>query len=252
MRETKFVAAGLIALTMIGCNPNLGFQANSSLVNLNPGGDDGNNSQDCAPNCPIPQPGWENVALEGTVDGGSANGVLALQIDPKEQTLILTFPLPLSGPIVSFEHAKLPGVKIISVFNANGTQAIAFVIPLKYIVKKLQITPDISKLPNGDPLPGFPASEVAGLGMEFPAAKDRKIYTYLGVDAVAFFLELPKISTPPDIIGNFILPIKNESKTKIVGYIGYVLPKGNFKGGAYIAAKLPTELARYIERIVKF
>ena len=87
-----------------------------------------------------------------------------------------------------------------------------------------------------------------GFAIQFPQMQNYQIHLYVGVNVAAAFVELPDIGFP---IG-FITPVKNAAKTKVIGAVGYVVPKNNFDGGVYLAAKLPAELARTIGELIRW
>ena len=104
------------------------------------------------------------------------------------------------------------------------------------------------KLPSGDDLPYVPAGELPGFAVQFPQMPDYRIHLYIGVNVAAVFAELPNVGLP---IG-FLFPVKNLAKTKVIGAIGYVMPKATFAGGMYLATQLPADLARLIDDLIRW
>lgn len=194
-----------------------------------------------------PAGGWEKVEFNGYQAGGSGGNSLVIYIDKAHQSLLFVLPIPTIIPIVNpIEIPDLPGAYLTTYTDPNGGgDSVAVSIPLHYIVKGGTFMPN-EKLPNGDDLPFVPAGELPGFAIEFPQMQDLRIHLYIGVNVAAVFAELPDFGLPM----GFILPVKNQAKTKVVGAIGYVMPKNAFPGGMYLATQLPADLARIIDDLI--
>jgi hypothetical protein len=175
---------------------------------------------------------------------------LVIQIDKANQAILLLLPVPSFAFLPLFPQSaipNLPGAYFTSYQTASGASQLAISIPLKYILKGAQFGPD-QKLPSGDPLPYIPAGELPGFAIQFPQHPDYQVHLYIGVNVAAAFVELPDFGLP---IGG-IVKVKNKSKTKEVGAIGYVLPKGNYAGGLYLAAQIPNDMAIMIDNLIRW
>jgi hypothetical protein len=195
-----------------------------------------------------PPPTWEKVDLNGFQTGGSNDGHLVVYIDKMKQSLLLVLPIPMLIPLVApVPIPDLPEAYLTSYTDAQGGLSVAVSIPLKYIVRQGVFMPN-QRLPNGDDLPFVPAGELPGFAIQFPQMQNYRIHLYVGVNIAAAFVELPDFGLP---IG-WTVPVKNQSKTKIIGAIGYVLPKTVYAGGMYLAAQLPGDLARVIDELIRW
>ncbi len=195
-----------------------------------------------------PAPTWDKVSLDGFQNGGSNDGRMVVSIDKLNQSFLMVLPIPLPIPLVApLAIPNLPGATMSSQFDSSGGQSVAISIPLKLLVRQAVFSPN-ERLPSGDGLPFVPAGELPGFAIDFPQMQNYRIHLYVGVDIAAAFVELPDLGLP---IG-WTAPVKNLNKTKIIGAIGYVLPKPSFSGGMYLAAQLPGDLARAINDLIRW
>lgn len=242
--KNKLFITSLAAITMglVGCSK--GFQ------NLaNPSTDKPAAQGDPEPNPGPTGNGWDKVEFNGYQAGGTNNNALVIQIDKVHQSLLFVLPIPMIIPIISqIEIPDLPGAYITSYSRPNGGgDSLAVSIPLRYVIKDGIFMPN-QKLPNGDDLPYVPAGELPGFAIQFPQMPEYQIHLYIGVNVAAVFAELPDVGFP---LG-FLLSVKNQAKTKVVGAIGYVTPKFTYPGGIYLAAQLPADLARVIDDLIRW
>ncbi|MCX7979071.1 MAG: hypothetical protein N2578_08715, partial [Bdellovibrionaceae bacterium] len=68
---------------------------------------------------------------------------------------------------------------------------------------------------------------------------------YVGVEAVLLYVESSFVDNSPLW---FQFPIMNKARTKYYGYFGIILPKNNHKGGFYLSARIPSDIARILDR----
>lgn len=199
------------------------------------------------PPAPVDTGAWDKVEFNGYQAGGTKSNSLVIQIDKVHQSLLFVLPIPMIIPVLNpIEIPDLPGAYLTSYSKPNGGgDVLAVSIPLRYIIKGGVFMPN-QKLPSGDDLPYVPAGELPGFAIQFPQLPDYQIHLYIGVNVAAVFAELPKVGLP---IG-FLFPVKNQAKTKVIGAVGYVVPKGGFPGGVYLAAQLPPDLARVIDDLI--
>lgn len=233
------IAIGSLAIS--ACGSKSGFDSGTAASGNNSGqGDVG------SPGAPVNT--WDKVDYQGKADGGPSDQKLVVYIDKVNQALLLVLPIPVLIPIIApMPIPQLEGAKLTTYTNNDGSQNMAISIPLRKIIRGGSFMPN-ERLPNGDALPYVPAGELPGFAIEFPQMRNYQIHLYVGVNVAAAFVELPDVGLP---IG-FISPVKNATKTKIVGAVGYVVPKNNFDGGVYLAAQLPAELARVIDDLIRW
>lgn len=194
------------------------------------------------------KPSWDQVNVDGYPSGGAYSDRLVIYIDKVKQSLLLVLPIPAIIPILNpVDIPDAPGAYLTSYTDAQGNINLAINVPLQLVLKGSEFTPN-QRLPNGDPLPFVPAGELPGFGIQFPQMPNYRIYLYVGVNVAAAFVELPDFGLP---IGA-IFPVKNKSKTKVVGAIGYVTPKVNYAGGMFLAAQIPDEMAVIIDDLIRW
>lgn len=232
------------SLILTACGKN-GFQNPASAgSNDSQPGDSGNNDGS-SNGTPVT---WDKVELKGYPSSGANAGQLVIYIDKENQSLLMVLPIPVIFPIIApIPIPDLEGAYITSHKDSQGGTSLAIDIPLQHLIREGEFRPN-ERLPNGDPLPFVPSGELPGFALQFPHSQTHKIYLYVGVNVAAAFVELPDFGLP---IGA-TFPVKNANKTKTVGAIGYVTPKGNYHGGAYLAAQIPDELAAVIDDLIRW
>jgi hypothetical protein len=243
MKAIQLLVIGALAASLAACSPQMEAGNSSS----------GNGTFETPNPTNPPQPGWEKVEFNGVANGGTNRGSLVIYIDRANQALILVTPIPVLMPILApIEFPDMPGAKIFSFTNPDGSQSLAASIPLEYVVRGGRFGAG-QRLPNGDPLPYVPAGELPGFSVQFPAKPDYRIHLYVGVNVAAVFTELPDVGIPPELcMFGCLWPVTNQARTKTVGAIGVVLEKNGFPGGVYLATQLPPELARIIDELIRW
>ncbi len=240
----------IASMSLVGCSGKTGFQSidgalGSSDNNSQGGGGDGGGSGTNT------NADWSKVEMDGYSQGLDSKGKLVIQIDKVNQALILILPLP-SFLFLPFTSANvdipdLDGAYFTSYETASGDRQLAVSVPLKHVIKGAEFG-DSQRLPNGEALPFIPAGELPGFSINFPQQPKYQVHVYVGVNVVAAFVELPDLGLP---IGG-TAKVKNKDKTKEVGAIGYIPAQGNFNGGLYLAAQLPSELAITIDELIRW
>lgn len=243
MKKTFITLLAATSFMVTGCGS--GF---NSLI----GGSDNNSSSGTDNGSVTPTPGaptsWDKVEMDGVANGGPNDNTLVVYIDKVNQALILVLPIPMIIPTFGTTPvSQLDGAKLTSYKGKDGTYYFAVSVPLRKIVREGSFMPK-QRLPNGDALPYVPAGELPGFGIAFPQMTNYQIHLYVGVNVAAAFVELPNDGLP----FGWISPVKNKAKTKVVGAVGYVAPKGNYDGGMYLAAQLPADLARAIDNLIRW
>lgn len=186
----------------------------------------------------------ENLDLTGEVDGGTFDKIQTIHLDKDKGELILHFPLGFGLPfeITSSEVSDLPGVKVGTLIDDDGNGYLVLHLPLKYILRKVSLANE-DTLPNGDPLPKMPSDGLPVVALSTKSSDHNRAYAYLGVEAMGIFIET---SFNPKIGWSY--PIKNKTKTAIVGYITSVPAKNNFKGGFFLSVRLPKQMAAILDK----
>lgn len=243
MKQTtqKIIISALMLTTLglMGCAKSAGGSSSEASTN------NGSSTP------PAIENNWEKVELDGYPSGGGYQKNLVVYIDKENQSIILVLPIPVIIPIIApMPIAQLEGAMLTSYTNANGDTNMAVSIPLGYLVKGGVFRPD-ERLPNGDRLPFVPAGELPGFGIDFPQMQNYRIHLYIGVNIAAAFVQLPDLPSP---IGGItaIFPVKDSKGLKQIGAVGYVGKKGTHKGGMYLAAQLPADLARVIDDLIRW
>ncbi|MCS6838180.1 MAG: hypothetical protein NZ480_04970 [Bdellovibrionaceae bacterium] len=234
-----------------------GFQLQSTSLSQN--GVEGPNPLDQMPsdqeqNSPLET--WNKAKMEipGSVDGGTYDGHLAIELNPESQTINVIVPLPPIFFIPSqLPSPQLPDIKL-SLRREKGLVFLVATIPLRYLVKGAQLA-EFGKLPNGDPVPYMPAGETRGFSIHFAERPNYRLHFYFVATAVGVFVETPEWKFPEEI-GQVLpyigFPIKNESKTRVVGYLALVPNRGNFASGVFVSSRIPIQLARELDKILRY
>lgn len=192
----------------------------------------------------------ENIDLTSSISSGAFAGLKAVSLDHANKTILFKIPL---GPniyvtVSNGEIPKYPGLTYTTEFDSSGRAYLTLTVPLKYIMRGVNGAQP-AHLPNGDPLPGMPSGEPPGIAFSVDIQKQVKLFIYLGVGAIAAYVE-----TPLDTGLNFTLtvPIKNESQTQVVGFFSVVPPKkeGAHPGGFFLSYKIPPAVAALLDKYV--
>ncbi len=244
MKKSKLLLCIATSLMISSCGPKSGFNSGDSSSTTTDGTNNGSS------NPGNQSPSWDQVDMDGYPTSMDFAGQLVIQVDKKNQALLLILPIPsfVFLPFVSkLEIPEVEGAFFTSYKNSKGDKQLAISIPLKTVIKGAAFLPN-QRLPNGDALPYVPAGELPGFAIAFPQNPNYRVYLYIGVNIAAAFVELPDISVP--ISGVF--PVKNSSKTKEVGAIGYIAPKVNYNGGLFLAAQIPDRMAVIIDDLIRW
>lgn len=235
-------------ISLIGCGQSLKTDSDASSGNTSQGQ---NNTNNPGQNTPTP-PTWDQVSLEGRLNQGSYNKMLVVYIDQTNQSLMMILPVPVLVPF--YQTQSFPGMtdaKLKTITNPDGSYSLAVTVPLKHLIKNGELV-NPQKLPNGNPLPFVPDGELPGFALSIPGFTGTlKVYLYVGASAAAVFTELPDLGLPIAST-EFILPVENKSKTKVIGAFGYIPKKGNFANGMYLATTLPEDLTKLIDDLIRW
>lgn len=235
----------LFLMLGIGCGSSL--QTNNSLL---PGGEKGVDDGDHPlPTDPTRLPIPDNLDFSSFISSHTFNGFQVVDIDRVKKELVLRLPLG-QNPyflINAGNFSKLPGVTFQTELSRDGNASLALRIPLKYLLRGVNsLNP--SRLPNGDPLPFAPQSELPSLALSLDAKGGTGkigLNLYLGVDFVGIFVE-----TPFNPGFGISVPIKNQARTQVLGYFSLIAAKQDFQGGFFLSYQLPPQLAAAIEKYI--
>lgn len=187
---------------------------------------------------------YQNVDLEGKVSGGNYDQHLAIRLDKQNNTIILMLPLGLN-PFVGLIQGHIPelqGAHFTTVQDDRGQIYLALTVPLSHIIKGGKFSDNVSKLPNGDPLPAVAGGELPSTAINIQNNDKVKAHLYLGKNVLGVF-----VTSPFNPYIALTQPIKNKAKTKIIGYFSTVPEKGGFDGGFFMTFVMPPEIAKFLD-----
>jgi hypothetical protein len=218
-------------------------------------GTGGTNGQQSTPIAATPTANWQTVTsqTDAAVSGGTYNQYPLVHIDAPSQTLVIYIPmLPLTlgsfTPILPTAVPSMPGVTVGPVTMPGGGIGWGISVPLKYVLKGAAMAPLTMTLPNGSPLPYFPAAETHGVSLTFPNHPSYHLTLYVALKAVAVFVEIPDQNIPLGFGYNLV----NKQKTRNIGYFAILPNQGAFNGGVYVSAQLPTDISLLLNSLVTF
>ena len=239
----------LVGILAVACGQQSGFQSKSSS-SFNSTSPEAGTPPDSFSDADL----WNqiNEDLTARMKGTQESTVLA--VDQSQEALILLFPFqPLTVIAGKFVSEEYPDIKVEKVQRDSGEPALALIIPFRYVFGKNAKMQAMDKLPNGDPLPAFPAGEIRGFSIRLGQTSSKfRMNVYIGPQAVAAFIETPGLDLPGFFDWMDPVPVYNKSRNMIVGYYKLVAEKGSFPGGFYVAARIPKDTALKIQRVVKF
>lgn len=236
------------ALTACSGSTSLKITDNSGSA---PSGDNnqqggGSNNNNPGGNNPVVGgPTWDDVNMNGKVDGGDQNGKIVVMLEKETQSLLMILPLPISLLVPDMPIKELPGASLVNYQRSDGSVAVAVRVPLKALIKGLAWQ-NPQKLPNGDSLPYFPAGEPPRFGVKFYEKDKVRLYLYVGVNAAAVYIESSELGLPFGVL----YPIKDKEQGRTIGAFGLIPEKSTFWGGIYLATRLPTDIARTLAQIL--
>lgn len=235
VKNTKLFAALVSLLILSACSQGFKATGDEALDQESSG-----NSDTVTPTPSGPSE-FDKLDLRGHVDGGMYDKALSFDLDKVNNALIINLPIP-ANPFIDLylDIPELKGAKIKAYQDAQQNSFVAISIPLKYVVKGASFLPS-NKLPNGQSLPRMPSGEAPSLAISL--GNNQKVHLYIGVNAVGMYIESSYI---PSNFG-VTLPIKNQARTRILGYLTIVPKTTNFNGGVFVALPLPAQVAKIID-----
>lgn len=269
-RFNSLIAFTALTLVLTACGGGMSTTNGSSTSAPNAGSglnDDPNNGS--SGNADSQQKAWSDVSngTEAQTNSSTSttglfvpSGTFVVKIDKARQGIELIIPLPganflLPLPVVAMPIPSLPGAVVEQVTQANGAPALGILIPLKYLMKNSSFG-DYGTLPNGSPVPFLPFGKVHGFALTFPQNIKYKLHLYMAVNGAAVFIETPDWNLPGSINGiplpTIGFPIYNKAKTQQVAYLAVVPKVGVYSSGLYVASRIPDQMARMIDDLIRF
>lgn len=191
-------------------------------------------------------PDWQTLKVEGSVSGGRFGKTRVVDIDKAKKELIVRLPM-LASPFLDLSIApiplpRIPGAQLSLEPLPDEASALVLRIPLSVVLHGVDFLSP-SRLPNGDPLPAIPGGELPALAVQLTKVKDIRATIYLAKTLVGIY-----VNTPIDPFVQATLPIRNEARTRILGYFSTIPAKPKAAdGGFFISVALPEDLVRIID-----
>lgn len=184
--------------------------------------------------------------LNAFIDGSSYDKLQSISVNVATKELIFRVPLSMNVFITSTrgQFANYPDISFITEYDSSGTAYLTLHIPMKYILRGVT-SGNPSRLPNGDPLPMIPSGELPELALDINSQNKVKLHLYIAADFMGIYVESP---FNPYI--GLTFPIKNSSKTKILGYFSTIPAKNSYQGGFFLSFLLPPELINVLSQHV--
>lgn len=189
-----------------------------------------------------------NTNMKGFVaEGYAANGTVpVLDFNKSTGEIYIRTPLPLFANLVAFEMEvkKYPGIKV-TAETIGSLSYMTVIVPIKYFAR--DVTEATARLPNGE-IPYFPSGEAPAKAFVLTPNKTEKVYLYMNAEAIGIFVETKFDPTNlGDItLNKLIYSIKNQEKTKIMGYISLISGVSNTKAGFFASYRLDPSLSRIL------
>ena len=230
------------AMSLAACSP--GFEtAKSSCTGSSCNASSGGGGNGGSGN----QPGWESVAVDGSINGGRFDRTKVVEIDKAAKMLVLRMPFIAGiqiGVQIPTPIPELPGATIGIEPSTDGSSSLVLRIPLEKVLRGVDFLPK-GRLPNGDALPAIPEGELPTLGLSFNNQREIKGALYLSPTVVGLF-----INTKFDPFIRLTLPIRDQARTRTFGYFTSIPAKPGFDGGFFLSFALPDDLARAIDDLL--
>lgn len=254
-KNVQTLIASLAVTSIISCGPQNGFQSTTESSSNSSQGNPGSSPVQPSP-VESPNQLWTEIngELTGAISSKAFGDGTLMAVEQETESLILLLPYnPLTSFIGRFTSAEHPDITIEVMEKESGKKALGVRIPFKYILSRNTKMQNMGKLPNGDPLPAFPAGEIRGVAMNLNQQnKNYRLTIYFGPQAVAIFVETPGFDLPSYFDFLDPIPVYSKAKTAIVGYFKIVASKGAASGGFYLAARLPRDTSLKLQQVVKF
>lgn len=234
-------------MSLVACSSKGGFDLGTSIFNnsSNSSASTGNGNVDPGVN-PADPDAYQKLQYKGTINGGSDDGTLVVDIDKTNNALLLILPLEINSYIDSVNGTipDLPDVTFMTYKDDKGASYLAVSVPLRYIRKGASFL-NPARLPNGDPLPQIASGELPSVAITIPGGKNVQFNFYIGVNVVGLYLSSP---FDPYIALHF--PIVRGVDT--IGYFHTIPAKTGYNGGFFITTQMPDSIAAIIDDHFQF
>lgn len=158
--------------------------------------------------------------LKGNIDSSLLGEYLAIRVSEDERNVVISLPAPNLFQNWEREITELPGAKMKAVMKGDDKSFLELHYPLYLLISDFSKW-KTSKLPNGNPIPGFPSGQAPSFS--FDIDKDHKATVFFNKGVVGLLL-----SVPYDPFLAVTIPIKNK-----LGKI-YTFPKESSEFGAIL------------------
>lgn len=175
-----------------------------------------------------------------------------INFDRANGAFLVRIPMTNFGSLTSVDMTfpEYPGMRLYLDYVSSAPY-MTLTIPVKYVLRNVTEVP--AKLPNGNPVPLFPAGEPPSRGILLTPNKERKVYLYLSAEAFGLFAEtsfnplgINNIGGMPVQLNDLMFTISNKANSP-VGYLTFVGEKAPFKGGFFISHKLDPKLGKILD-----
>lgn len=244
---------------LIQCAPN-SFQAENSSA-----GSSNNSSSTDGGKTPTPteisaarRKQLEQAISVATMTGYSTTGLVPsstvpyIDFDRANGNFVVRVPMTTYGSITSIDMTfpDHPGMRLY-LDHVSINPYMTLVIPVKYVLQNVTEVP--AKLPNGNPVPLFPAGEPPSRAIVLTPNKERKVYLYISAEAFGLFAETSfnplgvfNVSGVPVQMNDLTYSITSRNN-QTLGYITAVGEKAPFKGGFFISHKIDPKLGKILD-----
>jgi hypothetical protein len=233
------VAFGLVGCGSKGFSPTSALNCESCF--------DSSGAHDKSDKAPI---SFSELDLQGAAVGGLNDKALLITFN--KTTKMFQIKIPVAGLNLSLDQTlpQVPGSRVRVVMDdlaGNGVlvPTVFVEIPGVYVLGKLGFDPgqyglDPKLLPSGDDLPPTPGGEAPQISFLVPNI-NHVIRLYLGLNVVAVFVEAGFIPVLP--VPRVTYPIKNKSKSEVIGYTSLISKKPAYLGGFFVSLVMPRPIA---------
>ena len=188
---------------------------------------------------------WQQIQADLN---STANGTLAIQIDPVAQTIELIIPFPFGNIVPNFKPTPVPGLPGATVGLANNGNAIGVTVPLSDILKggsQLSPLPGTPTLPNGQALLNFPSgANTRGVALNIPGS-NCQVTLYFTTDSMAAYIAIAGDNIPVGLNNDVV-----NASGNIIGDFALIPATSGFTGGAYMEAQIPADVAQQLAAII--
>lgn len=190
----------------------------------------------------------EKAELDAQVEGGLFGGFQSIVIDKVNKAVNVRVPFPMALGIGGIQY-PIEGIdgayyELINNCSSKVMSCLQMHIPLKFLAQA-DWDGTADRLPNGDKLPAYPDGEPPAI-MSPATYHGKEFWMYLGPRMLGIYVPIKDFNPYLQLV----FPIKNKSKTKILGYLATIPKKITYDGGIYVTMALPEDIARILKDIL--